>query len=278
MRSLTREQIQRIVFILYSLLLVHKFANAELLFQHANPPLTYPILNFPYWLFLLSGVKTFVFESTFLKVSITFLLFVSAILSSIKCKSSFYPKIFCVCLWFYQYLYFSIVAYQPFAIGLLFPCLAFMFKENLRFFIVFNFGRYFFCGLYFLAGVLKIVNGGVFNIYQMSDSIKMSCVDFMLYNPSSFKTGLMSFFLQHYLLGYLLYIGATVLEISFIVGFLTKKLDYFLVALFLIFHISNYLLLDLPFTNHIIILVFLLPIKNYMMENEENFVYNNNPI
>lgn len=263
--SLTRSQLKIIVFSIYLILLSYKFLNGELLFQHTNPPLNYPILNFPYWLFILSGLKDYIFNHTFLKILITVSLFLSSVLSIVKNKSTLYPKIFCLSIWFYQFLYFSIVAYQPFAIGILFPCLPFIFKDDFRFSVVFNFGRYFFCGLYFLAGVLKIVNGGVFNIYQMSDSIRMSCLDFMLANPISFKTELMSLFLQHYILGYLLYLGAATLEIGFIIGFLTKKFDYLLFILFLIFHFSNFMILDLPFTNHFIILAFLLPLKEDML-------------
>lgn len=273
MLNLTREQAQRIVFILYIVLLVYKGFNAELLFQHTNPPLNYPILNFPYWLFLLSGLKNYIFEHTFIKFAITVILFLSAALSSIKSSANFYPKIFCVTLWIYQFLYFSIVAYQPFAIGLLFPCIPFIFSENLKFWIAFNFGRYFFCGLYFLSGILKIVNGGVFNIYQLTDSIRMSSVDYMLYNSNNFKTDIMSFFVQHYIVGYFLYLGATILEIAFFIGFLMKRFDFILAGLFLIFHFSNYALLDLPFTNHIIILVFLVPLRNYLTENESTVVY-----
>ncbi|OAQ42231.1 hypothetical protein A5893_03715 [Pedobacter psychrophilus] len=264
--TLNRSDLKTIVFSLYLILLVYKFLNGELLFQHTNPPIIYPILNFPYWLFILSGLKDFIFSSNLLKTIITLSLFSASFLSIIKTKSTFYPKIFCFSIWLYQFLYFSIVAYQPFAIGILFPCLPFIFKDDFKFTVVFNFGRYFFCGLYFLAGVLKIVNGGIFNIYQMSDSIKMSCLDYMLYNPTSLKTDLMSFFLYHYKLGYLLYLGAALLEMGFILGFLTKKFDYILFILFLIFHFSNYMLLDLPFTNHFIILAFLLPLRDDLLK------------
>jgi hypothetical protein len=266
---LSRIQLKKIIFTVYLILLIYKFFNGELLFQHTNPPLTYPILNFPYWLFLLSGLKDYIFSHDYLKFTITFLLFSSALLSIFRIHSTIYPRIFCICIWLYQFLYFSIVAYQPFAIGILFPCLPFIFKKDYKFYLAFNFGRYFLCGLYFLAGILKFVNGGGGNIYQMADSIKMSCLDYMLYNPNNFKSFIMSFFLEHYILGYLLYFLASILEISFLIGFFTKKYDIILLSLFLIFHFSNYVLLDLPFTNHFIILAFLIPVKNYIINLEK---------
>ncbi|MBK0383044.1 hypothetical protein I5M32_08740 [Pedobacter sp. SD-b] len=262
--TIDKNQVKTIVFCGYLILLSYKFFNGELLYQHTYPPYNYPVLNIPYWLFLLTGIKNLIFNHIFLKIVITCTLFLSSILSIIKKESTLYPKIFCFCIWIYQFSYYSIVAYQHFDIGILFPCLPFIFKDNMKFSISFNFGRYFFCGLYFLAGILKIFNGGVFNVYQMRDSILMTCLDFMYFNPNSFKTEIMSFFIQNYILGYFLYLGACILEISFILGFFGKKYDLYLFILFLVFHFSNYLLLDIPFTNHCIILTFLLPVKNYM--------------
>lgn len=264
--EISKDQIKKIVFFFYLILLLLKFLNGELLFQHSNPPIIYPVLNFTYWIFILIGAKDYIFEHDILKYLLDSILFISCILSILRVKSSLYPILFCISIWLYQFLYFSIVAYQPFAIGLLFPCLPFVFRNEIKFSISYQFGRYFLIGLYFLAGVLKIVNGGIFNIQQMSDSIRMTSVDYMFYNPNSIKTEIMSYFINHYHLSYTLYVMAIILEISFVIGFLTKKYDYHLALIFLTFHFANYMILDIPFTNHSIILLFLLPVKEYLIE------------
>lgn len=171
-----------------------------------------------------------------------------------------YPILFSVFIWIYQFSYYSILAYQPFAIGLLFPCLIFIFKEQTKFEIAFIFGRYFLCGLYFFAGFLKVFNGGVFNLSQMINSFKITVNDFLYYNIDSFRANLMSFFIVNEEVSYFIYILAVILELCFIVGFFTFKYDLLLLILFFTFHIVNYIILDLPFYNHFIIACFFLPL------------------
>lgn len=264
---MSRFLITRIVFFAYLLILLFKLDDGTLLFQQSYPVFINPNLNITYWIFVSTGLNEIVFQSPFLKYAIDATLFCSCILCIIKPKVTIFPIVFTCFLWLYQFLYYSIVASQPFAIGLLFPCIPFIFKDNLKFFLTYSFGRFFLCGLYFLAGVLKIINGGVFNIYQMSSSLKNSISDYIYYNSDSFKAEIMSFLIVDYKTSFLLFLFAAILESAFIVGFITKRYDFYLMLLFLLFHIADYLLLDLPFTNHIIILVFFIPLKNTLYES-----------
>lgn len=258
---MNKKNIKKIVFISYLVILVYKYFSSTLLSQQTHPPLLYPNLNILYWTFIISNL-TDIFNYQWLKYLLDISLFTSCILTLVNIKSNIYPIIFSVSLWFYQFLYFSIVAYQPFAIGLLFPCLPFIFKSEIKFFIAYNFGRYFLCWLYFFAGVLKIINQGIFNINQLTDSIKISAADFIFYNPNHIKTQIMAFLIENIYLSYSLFISAVIIELTFFIGFLTKKYDLHLAVLFLTFHLINYQILDLPFINHAIIVTFFLPLKN----------------
>lgn len=263
MVNMNRFLLARIVFFSYLILLLLKYRDGSLLFQQSYPPFVSPNLNITYWLFLYTNSNEIIFTSTILKYIVDIILFVSCILCIIKPKSNIFPITFTITLWLYQFLYYSIIACHPFAIGLLFPCIPFIFKNDLKFFFVYNFGRYFLCGLYFLAGLLKITNKGIFNIQQMSFSLKTSVSDYMYYNSDLLNVKAMSFLIENYRVSYFLFLCAAILELMFLIGFITKKYDYHLMFLFLLFHFANYIILDLPFTNHIIILIFFIPLKPF---------------
>ena len=256
---INRAQITRVVFALYLALLIYKYFNEALIGQQLTPQFYAPNVNFTYWLFLFTGISNYIFNHNYLIYLLNFLLFSSCILIIIKPRWFYCAIVFTVCIWLYQMLMYSIVTYQSYAIGLLFPCIPFMFKKDFKFYFTFEAGRYFLCGLYFLGGFLKIKNGAVFHLSHLSDSIRISVADFMLQNPDSYKTYLMTFLINHDFISWMLFFIVMLFELSFVIGFFTKKFDLFLICLFFLFHLGNAIIMDIPFLNHVIIVIFLIP-------------------
>ena len=256
---MNRALLTRIVFITYLLLLIYKYFNASLLDQQPYPLFVYPGLNFSYWLFMLSGINTFLFLHPFFLNMINILLFVSCIGLIVNPKLTYLAIVFTISIWLYQFLFFEIVAYQGYAKGLLIPCIPFIFKKDFKFKLSFETGRYYLCGLYGLAGLLKITNGAVFKPSHFSDSIRTTVADYIIQNPNRTKTLVMQYFINHQSLGYSLLICAVVLELAFLIGFFTKKYDKYLFLLFFFFHFTNSYLLDIPFINNIVIVSLLIP-------------------
>ena len=118
LNNFSKQQLQIAVFTSYLILFFYKYFNLELTSQQINPPLIYPSLNIPYWLFLLTGIKDLFFRYDLMKYALDFLIFSSCFLSILKNKSNIYPIIFTIVIWVYQYLYFSMIAYQPYTIGI----------------------------------------------------------------------------------------------------------------------------------------------------------------
>lgn len=259
--TISRNQITRIVFILYLGILIYKYFNQALVGQQLTPLFYAPNANFSYWLFLYSGISTLIFSNAYLIYLLNYLLFSSCILIIIKPRWFVCAVIFTICIWIYQLLMYSIVTYQSYAIGLLFPCIPFMFKSDFKFHFTFDAGRYFLCGLYFLGGILKIKNGAIFQLSHLSDSLSLSVGDYMMQNADSLKANVMTFLIINQGLSWFLFLIVVVLELSFIIGFFTKKYDKLLIALFFVFHCSNALIMDIPFLNHLVIVTFLFPIN-----------------
>lgn len=259
--TINRAQITRLVFTIYLVLLIYKYFNEALVGQQLTPLFYAPNVNFSYWLFRITGISQMIFDHNILIYLLNFLLFFSCLALIIKPRWFFCAIIFVVSIWIYQMLMYSIVTYQSYAIGLLFPCIPFMFKKDFKFQFTFEAGRYFLCGLYFLGGFFKIKNGAIFYISHLSDSIRYSVADFMFQNPDSFQSTLMTFFINNEMLSWTLYLLVVILEMSFIIGFFTKKYDIILICLFFLFHLGNAIIMDIPFLNHLIIVTFLIPIS-----------------
>jgi hypothetical protein len=248
--------------------LIYKYFNGALLGQQPIPLFTNPMMNFTYWAFLWSGLNKFLFSQSFILIFIDILLFVSCIAMIAKPRWNYFAILFIAFIWLYQFLYYQILSYQPFGIGLLFAAIPFMFSSEKKYKLSFEACRYFLCGLYFLGGILKLKNGGIFQISHMSDSLKITVTDFMLQNPSSTKAVLISFLIHHEIISWTLYALVTFMELSFLIGFLTKKYDGLLIFLFFTFHLGNTLIMDIPFMNHFIIFIFLFP---FALKQEKNY-------
>ena len=66
-------------------------------------------------------------------------------------------------------------------------------------------------------------------------------------SPGYWQTKLISYVIDHARLGYLLYLLATLVELSFIVGFFTRKYDKILALLFLLFLVMDHLLMRITY-------------------------------
>ena len=66
-------------------------------------------------------------------------------------------------------------------------------------------------------------------------------------SPGYWQTSFILYLINHEALSYLLYVLACVVELSFIVGFFTKKYDRYLLLAFAIFLVMDYLIMRIAF-------------------------------
>src|SRR5215218_3306778 len=83
--------------------------------------------------------------------------------------------------------------------------------------------RYFFLFFFASAALWKFYQGGIFNTQQMSGILLMQHKEFLVFAPDYWYTQLIYWIVRHPLAGYSLYVTATALELSFLVGFFAKK-------------------------------------------------------
>lgn len=150
-----------------------------------------------------------------------------------------------------NYIYVSCYTLYPansiesFIPWLFFPVL--LITTSLRgFYFVLHGLRYFFLFFFASAGIWKILQGAVFNTEQMSGVLLFQHKE-LLTGSVNWAAQFINWLIQHPLVGYCLYLFATILELTFFVGFFTKKYDRYLIGAFLLFLIADVLVMRIPY-------------------------------
>ncbi len=131
---------------------------------------------------------------------------------------------------------------ESFMAWLLFPVL-FITTRLRSFFYVLHCLRFFFLFLLTSAGLWKVVQMGVFNREQMSGVLLYQHKEFLTSSPGYWLSTKFYYLVNHPRVSFLLYLVATLVELSFFIGFFTKKYDRFLLAFFILFLLSDLFLM-----------------------------------
>jgi hypothetical protein len=94
--------------------------------------------------------------------------------------------------------------------------------------------------------VWKFAQGGIFHPDQMSGVLLYQHKELLTNSPGYWQTNLLVFN-QAYKISYFLYAAACLFELSFLIGFFTKKYDRYLVAFFLGFLIIDYFIMRIAY-------------------------------
>lgn len=135
---------------------------------------------------------------------------------------------------------------ESFTAWLLFPFL-FMSVNLTTFYFILNALRYFFLFFFSSAAIWKFVQGGIFNIDQMSAILLFQHKEYLTSSPGFWYTSIIYWLVKRPEFGYFLYLAATLLELFFVVGFFTKKLDRLLIICFVIFLITDHFFMRIPY-------------------------------
>ncbi len=247
-----RKQIIRAFCIVFYLLMLLKWKNGFLLYQ-LQPVLFNTRFDLFVWVFMKTGIHQWLLNnpSGWLAFDVAFysmpLLYLLAWLKSIKLASAAavlmlvvnYTYIECYTL----YPANSIESYSPW---LLFPFL-FMVSNLRSFYFILHALRYFFLFFFVSAAVWKFVQGGIFNIDQMSGVLLFQHKEYLASSPGFWYTSFIYWLISYRYVSYFLYVAATLLELSFITGFFTKKYDRLLAAAFILFILADILFMRIPY-------------------------------
>ena len=128
---------------------------------------------------------------------------------------------------------------------LLFPIL-FIPKKETTFYLLSSGLRYYFLFLFASAGIWKIAQHGIFNFYQLSNILLIQHKEILVAQHQWYQS-VIYWLIDHPIFSYSIYVSATLLELAFAIGFLTKKYDWVLAIAAIIFIISDYALMRIVY-------------------------------
>jgi hypothetical protein len=138
------------------------------------------------------------------------------------------------------------------------------FKNVEKFNLIFSFSRLYTCFIFVSAAFWKLCRASVWNEDQMTNILLQQHGNEILgQDPALFN--LQIWLIEHPMISNGLWLGAFVLELSFLIGFFTRKLDSLLLVLFIVFLLMDLIVMKINFLEMGILLVFLL--HNFQREN-----------
>lgn len=129
---------------------------------------------------------------------------------------------------------------------LLFP-IVFIPKNEKTFALLFDGLRYFLLFFFASSGIWKFVQGGVFNTLQMSNILLFQHKELLVVTPQHWYAQFIFWLVENPIISYSLYLIATIIELSFVVGFFTKKYDKLLLFAFLLFLVFDHFVMRIPY-------------------------------
>lgn len=249
--NLHRKQITVVYCILFYVLMIHKLINGFLLFQ-IQPHLFATRFDVVSWMLMESGIHRWLLDNPagWLLFDVFFYAMPLLYLVIFLHHRSWAPVLAFTMLlvnWVYVQCYtlFPANSIESFTPWLLFPLL-FLTTNLQQFYFVLHALRFFFLFFFASSAVWKVVQGGLFHMQQMSGVLLFQHKEYLVTSNNWFTT-FIYWLIHHPGLSYCLYLGATLLELFFFIGFFTRRYDKLLMVLFVFFLILDTLIMRIPY-------------------------------
>lgn len=143
-------------------------------------------------------------------------------------------------------------------LGLILIPIAFTFNSDKQYYSYLELMRYYILFVFTSASLWKLLRGVAFDTTHMQLSLKNQHIDNFVNWPDHYITNLLSTIIDDPVLCSLLFLVAVLFQLSFAIGFFTKKFDKVLAIFLILFIISDYLVMRIEYWEFIVFLPLLL--------------------
>lgn len=130
-------------------------------------------------------------------------------------------------------------------IGLLVISIPFWWSRGEKFELTWQGARYYFLYIFASAACWKIMRGSVFYPEQMSHILKAQHLDLLLQHPPGFQAQFIQYLIAHPQVSHILLLVNVAVQLTFLVGFFTKRFDTHLFVLAVVFCVANYFVMSI---------------------------------
>lgn len=259
-----RHRFARLYYGLVLVYLVYRYFNHMLLSQLQQPELTYLGTDLTYIFFSWSGITQFVTGNWGVALGLDFLLAGSALTSFIFTRQKISSWVFTATLFIYIISGYSVLCFHKHNLtGLWFASLMFLAASETAFSLLFELVRMYAVFTYASAGFWKFFRGvwnypGHFPLIVKNDALA-----YLAQHPNTWLAKVLSWLIVHPVLLDNMMVLSSFIQISFVIGFFTKRLDKYFLLYALTFHLLSLLLLRAYFFEFSAILITLLPVAYF---------------
>jgi|ERR1043165_8731408 hypothetical protein len=130
-------------------------------------------------------------------------------------------------------------------IGALIISTPFWIKDETRFNLLWRGVRYYLLYIFVSAALWKIFRGSVFYTEQMSNILKAQQLSLLLQSPDCWRAHFIQYLIANPPVAHWVLIVNVLVQLSFAIAFFTKRFDWLLLALMLVFCVGNYFVMSI---------------------------------
>jgi hypothetical protein len=249
----------RIIFSWLFIILLFFFLNNSLLSQLQQPPFIYPDSDNTYWALHLLGIPQWLLQHYYPAIGFDIVLTCACIICIIVPQQRLFTWITVIGVWI-LYISFGSAAGKHYAqIGYIIIPIAFLAQQPKKFDLLWSLVRYWICFLYFSAGLYKIYYGGFFGSDNMSNILQQVNANWFYFHPEGFQSSVIRFLIDHPSFSQWFYRLTVCIDLILIIGWFTKKYDWLLLFVLVLFHVSNLFFNHISFVEQSLIFAPFLP-------------------
>ncbi len=252
------------VFSFALVLLFIRFISNALLSEIGRPPFVFPESEWAYRLFLKSGIPHFLTFNFIIGGLFDAMLFFLPIIFMISLKRV-YAIAFTLLLLVYFFTFNLATGHHYHGmVAVLVVTIPFWTKKENRFSLLWEGARFYLLYIFSSAALWKLLRGAVFYPDQLSNILKSQQLDLLLQQPNSFAAAVAHYLIVHPGISHLVLIANVLLQLSFLVGFFTKRFDTALLFLLILFVLANYFVMGIVSSEILILGITLLSFQQLM--------------
>lgn len=166
----------------------------------------------------------------------------------------------------FYFLTFNVTAYHHYhgLFAVVVISIPFWSKDETRFNFLWEAARYYLLYVFSSAAVWKALRGSAFYKEQLSNILKHQQLDLLLQQPESLRASIVQYLITNPEISHLVLLVNVIVQLSFMVGFVTKKFDSILFALAIVFCTANYFVMNIVSAEILILNLTLLNWKKSM--------------
>jgi hypothetical protein len=242
------------------LLLFMRFISNVLLSQIGQPAFLFEQKEILYRLFAQSGTVQFITSNNLIAALFDALLFFLPVLFMLTQRRVFVGLFSLVALVYF--MAFNVITGHHYhgLVGLLVICIPFWSKNEKRFNLLWEGARYYLLYIFASAALWKLLRGSVFEPQQMVNILKAQQLDLLIQQPGSIKAVIAQYLIAHPAVAQTVLVTNVLLQLSFVIGFFSKRFDAVLLLLCVMFVIANYFAMGIVSAE---LLILCIPLLNF---------------